>query len=132
MIISILSLLYLVSALGASASPKPTPFVYSRIYLRGMQQLEKERIQSEYINMGITFIENSVFTAAKQGLVKFTTEPFLGCEFYSRPSESYLNGFDKTDCENIVNGIYTLVSERFPDSTIVYHTATKRYTLKWD
>ncbi len=133
MLILILSLLHSVLAVGpptaaprpvASASPKPSPPVYSRMYLRGLQRLENERIQSEYITKGITFIEDSVFTAAKQGLVKFTTEPFLGCiEFRT---------VDKTVCENILNGIHTLVSERFPDSTVIYDPATKRYTLKWD
>lgn len=140
MLILIISLIYSVSALGASSSPKPTPPVYSRIYLRGMQRLENERIQSKYINIGITIIENSVFTAAKQGLLKFTTQPFDGCEAYSREktnrisedNEYSLGGIDKTVCENIVNGIHTLVSERFPDSTIVYDPVTKRYTLSWD
>jgi hypothetical protein len=97
-----------------------------------MQRIENERIQSEYIAKGITYIEESVFTAAKQGLVKFTTEPFLGCEFYKSPSMGEDGIVDKTVCENILNGIHTLVSERFPDSTIIYDAATKRYTLKWD
>ena len=121
MLVLILSLLYAVSA---QTSNHP---VYSRIYLRGLKRLENERIQSEYINMGIKYIEHSVFTAAKQGSVKFITEPFPGCEFYSLPI-----GVDKAVCENVVKGIHALVSERFPDSEILYDTATKRYTLKWD
>jgi len=124
--ILILCLLYTVCA-QPSAFPK-----YSRNYLRGLKRLENERIQANYINQGITYIENKVFTAAKQGLVNYTTEPFLGCEVYSSPIDTLLVGFDKTICENIVNGIYALVSERFPDSEIIYDTATKRYTLKWD
>lgn len=115
MLILILSLLYTVSAQTS---------VYSRIYLRGLKRLENERIQSEHINMGITYIEHSVITAAKQGLVQFTTEPFNGCETYTR--------LDKAMCENIVKGVYALVSERFPDSEVLYDAATKRYTLKWD
>ena len=126
MIVLILSLLYTVSA---QTSNHP---VYSRIYLRGLKRLENERIQSEYINMGITYIEHSVFTAAKQGSVKFRTEPFPGCEFYSSPSDDLPIGLDKAVCENIVKGIHALVSERFPDSEVLYDTATKRYTLKWD
>jgi hypothetical protein len=126
MLILIISLLYTALA-QTSNSP-----VYSRIYLRGLKRLENERIQSEYINRGITYIEHSVFAAAKQGLVKFTTEPFPGCEFYSSPSHDLLNGVDKAVCENIVNGIHALVSERFPDSEILYDATTKQYTLKWD
>ena len=136
MLVLILSLLYTVSA---QISNHP---VYSRIYLRGLKRLENERIQSEYINMGITYIEHSVFTAAKQGSVKFRTEPFPGCEFYSSPSDGTQSDgtqsdklpirVDKAVCENIVKGIHALVSERFPDSEILYDTATKRYTLKWD
>jgi hypothetical protein len=126
MIVLILSLLYTVSA---QTSNHP---VYSRVYLRGLKRLENERIQSEYINMGITYIEHSVITAAKHGSVKFITEPFQGCEFYNSPSDDLPIGVDKAVCENIVKGIHTLVSERFPDSEVLYDTATKRYTLKWD
>jgi hypothetical protein len=116
MLILILSLLYTVSA----------QTTYSRTYLRGLKQLENERIQTEYIQMGIAYIEQSVFTAAKQGLVKFTTEPFDGCEAYTRP------GVDKAVCENVVTGIRSLVYERFPDSEVLYDTVTRRYTLRWD
>ena len=126
MFVLILSLLYTVSA---QTSNHP---VYSRIYLRGLKRLENERIQSEYINMGITYIEHSVFNAAKQGSVKFRTEPFPGCEFYSSQSDDLPIRVDKAVCENIVKGIHALVSERFPDSEVLYDTATKRYTLKWD
>ena len=119
MIALILSLLYVISA--------QTMPVYSRIYLRGMKKLENERIQTDFINRGITYIEHNVFKAAKQGLVSFTTEPFEDCDAYARPFE-----FDKDVCENIVNGIHRLVSERFPDSEIIYHANTKQYTLKWD
>ena len=122
MIIFIVSLLYTVSAQS----------VYSRIYLRGLKQVEDERIQTDLIHRGIAYIENAVFTAAKQGLLAYTTEPFYGCELYTRPSELSPFGVDKTICKNVVNGIYALVSERFPDSQLLYDTPTKRYTLKWD
>ena len=128
----ILSLLCSVSAASLSASPKPTPRIYSRIYLRGLKRLENERKQTDFINRGITYIEDSVFTAAKQGLVKYTTQPFEGCESYATPNEYSPFGFDKDVCENIVNGIHRLVSERFPDSEIIYDANTKQYTLKWD
>ena len=105
---------------------------YSRIYLRGLKRLENERITAEYIYKGFTYIENAVFSAAKQGLLKYRTEPFEGCEVYSRSTEDYPVAFDKDVCENIVNGIQKLVSERFSDSEILYNPNTKRYTLKWD
>ena len=127
MLILIISLLYTVSA-----QISPTLPVYSRIYLRGLKRLENERIQFEYINKGITYIEHSVFTAAKQGFVKFTTEPFNGCEIYTIPREDLPFGFDKVVCENIINEIHALVSKRFPDSEIMYDAKTQRYTLKWD
>jgi hypothetical protein len=127
MLAIILSLVYAVSAQTSSTLPS-----YSRIYLRGLKRLENERIQTDFINRGITNIEHSVFTAAKQGLVKFTTEPFNGCETDTSPSELAPYGVDKTVCENIVNGIKTLVSERFPDSEVIYDANTKQYTLKWD
>lgn len=121
MLILILCLLYTVCA-QPSAFPK-----YSRNYLRGLKRLENERIQAEYINQGITYIEQGVFSAAKQGLVKYTIGPFPDCTFYSRPS-----GVDKEVCDNILKGIRILVSERFPDSEIMYDSKTKQYTLKWD
>ena len=117
------SLLYAVSAQTSSTLP-----VYSRIYLRGLKIHENERLQNDLINRGITIIEDSVLRAAKQGLVQYTTERFEGCEAYARPPF----GFDKGVCENIVNGIHTLVSEHFPDSEVIYDTNTKKYTLKWD
>lgn len=120
-------LLYTVSA--QSSSPLPA---YSRMYLRGLKRLENERIQTELITRGITYIEDSVFAAAKQGFVHYTTQPFEGCEAYTRPSELARFGFDIDVCEYIVHGVYTLVSERFPDSEIVYDANTKQYTLKWD
>jgi hypothetical protein len=82
--------------------------------------------------MGIAYIEHSVITAAKQGSVKFITGVFPGCDFYSSPSEDSPIGVDKVVCENIVKGIHALVSERFPDSEVLYDAAAKRYTLKWD
>lgn len=127
MLAVILSLLYTVSAQTSSTLP-----LYSRIYLRGLKRLENERIQTDFINRGITYIEHSVFSAAKQGLVQYTTEPFEGCEAYTRPSELAPFGFDKDVCENIVNRIHILVSERFPDSEVIYDANTKEYTLKWD
>lgn len=126
MIVLILSLLYTVSAETSSVS------VYSRTYLRGLKRLENERVQTDFINRGITYIEGEVFKAAKRGLVKYTTEPFKGCEAYAGPNELAPFGFDKEICENIVNRIHTLVSERFLDSEVLYDIATKRYTLKWD
>jgi hypothetical protein len=97
-----------------------------------LKRVENERIQAEFINRGITYIEHSVFTAAKRGLLSFTTQPFDGCDTNINPSELAPYGFDKEVCENIVNGIKTLVSERFPDSEILYDTKTREYTLKWD
>jgi len=97
-----------------------------------LKRLENERIQAQYINQGITYIEQGVFTAAKQGLVKYTIGPFPDCAFYSSPSDDLPNGVDKEVCDNILNGIRILVSERFPDSEILYDTTTKQYTLKWD
>jgi hypothetical protein len=103
---------------------------YSRMYLRGMKRIENERITEEFINRGITYLENAVFTAAKQGHLRYRSEPFEGCEAYSIPNDDY--SFDKEICKNIVNGIQKLVSERFPDSEILYNPKTKRYILKWD
>lgn len=124
MFILILCLLHIVSA-------QP---IYSRTYLRALKRHEIERVQTETINMGITMIENYVFTAAKQGLTQYTTEPVNGCEsadIYG-PTEFAPFGIDKEACENIVNGIRKLVSERFPDSELLYNANTKQYTLKWD
>jgi hypothetical protein len=97
-----------------------------------LKRLENERIQLEIINRGIAYVEDAVFTTAKKGLTYYTTEPFNGCEIYTRPSDLSPFGFDEEICENIINGIHTLVSERFPDSEISYDDITKRYTLKWD
>jgi hypothetical protein len=93
-----------------------------------LKRVENERIQTQFINMGITYIEDGVFSSAKQGLVKYTTERFEGCETYEFPPMK----LDKDVCENIVNGIKSLVSERFPDSEVIYDANTKQYTLTWD
>jgi hypothetical protein len=114
-----------------SANSDDASHAYSRTYLRGLKRVENERIQAEFINRGITSIEHSVFTAAKQGLLSFTTGPFDGCETDIDPSELAPYGFDKTVCKNIVNGIKTLVSQRFPDSELLYDATTKQYTLTW-
>jgi len=117
-------MLSLILCLLYTASAQESP-QYSRVYLRGLKKLENDRITVDYIYKGFTYIENAVLTAAKQGLLKYRTEPFEGCEAYSKT-------FDKEVCENIINGIHKLVSERFPDSEILYNTNTKRYTLKWE
>ena len=109
------------------AQESSSPNVYSRAYLRGLKRVEIDRFQTEYIDKGIAYIEDAVFSAAKRGLVKYTTEPFEGCDAYIR-----VYGLDKDVCERIVNGIKTLVSARFPDSTLLYDTNSKTYTLKWD
>jgi hypothetical protein len=123
MFILIICFLYTISAQSTSILP-----IYSRTYLRGLKKLENERIQAHYIDEGFMYIKNEVFASAKKGLVQYTTEPFNGCE----PNEIKPYGFEKAVCENIFNGLYSMVSERFPDSQIIYDTATKRYTLKWD
>jgi hypothetical protein len=123
-------MLYFLYAVSAQTSSQ-----YSRNYLRGLKKLENERITEEFINRGFTYIENAVLSAAKQGLLKYKTEPFEGCETYGKSSddkEVYSFAFDKETCENIVNGIQKLVYERFPDSEVQYNTKTKRYILRWD
>ena len=135
MFILILCLVYTVFAQRGpppmSANSDDASHAYSRTYLRGLKRVENERIQSEFINRGITYIENSVFTAAKRGLLSFTTQPFDGCETDIDPNNFAPYGFDKAVCKNIVNGIKTLVSERFPDSELLYDATTKQYTLTW-
>jgi hypothetical protein len=106
--------------------------IYSRIYLRGVKRLEDERLQTELINRAFTYIEGAVLTAAKRGLVKYVSDPFEGCEAYSIPSEVSPVGIDKMICENVISGVRSLVSERFPDSDVLYNPKTKRYMLKWD
>ena len=116
----ILCLLYTVSAQVSADSPQ-----YSRMYLRGLKKLENERLTADYIYKGIMYVENAVLTAAKQGFLKYRTEPFEGCKAYSEI-------IDNNTCENIISGIKKIVSERFPDSEVFYNTNTKRYTIKWD
>lgn len=98
-----------------------------RVYLRGLKQAENERKQAALINEGITYIEDYVFTAAKQGFVEYTTESFQGCEVYSKQMK-----LDKEVCENVVTGLRKHVSDRFPDSELIYDKNTRKYTLKWD
>ena len=104
------------------------------IHVHSLKRLEDERIQVYLINRGIAYVENRVFDAAKRGLVKITiTEyPFEGCEALSQPSDLAPNGLDKGICENIINGIKTLISARFPDCELIYDDHTKLYILFWD
>lgn len=113
----------------AETSPQPK---YFRNYLRSFKKLENERIQTDLIIRGITYFENEIFTAAKQGLSQYSSQPFDGCPAHIGPSELTPFGFDKMVCENIVNGIKALVAERFPDSELIYDIKTRCYTLKWD
>jgi hypothetical protein len=103
---------------------------YSRMYLRGLKRVETERIQTELITRGIAYIENAVFSAAKQGHLHYTTEPFLGCEVIH--SELFAAGIDTQACEYVLQGIKTLVAQRFPDSELLYDKNTRRYTLNWE
>ena len=98
-----------------------------RVYLRGLKQAENQRKQAALINEAITYIEDHVFTAAKQGFVNYTTESFEGCEVYSKRM-----ALDRGVCENVVTEVRNLVSERFPDSEVIYDKNTHKYTLKWD
>jgi len=109
-----------------------TPTIYSRIYRHSVKKLENERIQADLINIGIKYIEDVVFIAANLGLVEYTTEPFLGCEVYSKYDEFLELKIDKDDCENILSEIITLVYSRFPYSELSYDFETRRYTLKWN
>ncbi len=128
MIALILSLVYIVSGQISYTQP-----VYSRIYLQGLNMYENTKKEGYLINKVITDIEDVVIRAAKAGMVKYTSEPFEGCEvYYNRGNELGPFEIDKDTCENIVNRIHILVSERFPDSEIIYDGNTKQYTLKWD
>ena len=62
-------ILFFLYTVSAQTSTEDT--TYSRIYLRGLKRIEDERMQTEWVNRGITYIENAVFAAAKQGLVKY-------------------------------------------------------------
>lgn len=104
------------------------PIAYSRAYLRGLKHAENMRLQVELINRGSTYLEGAIIIAAKKGLTQYTTEEFLGCD---GPSELIPYGMEKTTCENIVNGIRAIISERFPDSEIIYDVTSRRYTLNW-
>ena len=116
----------LLSIVFAQATSKiPT---YSRIDLRGLKRIEDKRIQALWIEKGFSYIANSAITAAKQGFVQYTTEPWEGCESFIAIEST----IDREGCEIIVNGITTLVSNHFPDSEVIYDDYTKRYTLKWD
>jgi len=114
----------LLSLLYTASSQEIAP-IY-RVYLRGMKQTEDERIQAAMINGAITAIDERVFSAAKQGLLEYTTEPFEGCEIYSKRGN-----IDRSLCETVVAGIREHVSHRFPDSKLIYNEKTLQYTLKW-
>lgn len=122
-------LLYLLSLLtNLAAAP-----VYSRTYLRGLQQ-------QEIIKYGIKEVESIVLNAAMQGLTHFTTQPF-SCEWYSEEAndrplslgypEMYRHNLDKETCEMIVYKLRIAVCSRFPDSDLTYDASTHQYTLSW-
>ena len=79
--------------------------------------------------MGITHIENGIFTSAKKGHLKYITEPFEGCDFYFDNHHNL--PFDKEGCDIIVNNIKTIIFDRFPDCDITYDDITKQYTFTW-
>ena len=100
---------------------------YSRSYLKGLHGLEKDRIVQDSLLRSYTYIESNVISAAKKGLVEYVSEPYFGCT-----DEANSLGIDKPMCEEILNSLLSLVSERFSDSDIIFNSETKRYTLKWD
>jgi hypothetical protein len=99
---------------------------YSRSYLKSLAGLEKERIVKESIGRAYDYIEGGIISAAKKGLVEYASEPHFGCT-----DETNALGIDRPMCEQILNSLHTLVSERFSDSDIIYSSETKRYTLRW-
>ena len=122
-------LLYLLSLLtNLAAAP-----VYSRTYLRGLQQ-------NEMIATAIIHIERIVLATAHQGLTHFTTQPF-SCDWYSeeandrplnlRSPEIYRLNIDREKCETIVYEVRKAVSQLFPDSDLTYDASTHQYTLSW-
>lgn len=122
MLLSLVCIFYTVSAQS----------IFSRAYLRGLKRLEDERLQAQLINHGIDYLETEVFKAAKTGRLSYTTNPFPGCQYFSRPSEISTNGLEQVVCENIVNEIKKLVTEHFPDSKLVHNEKDQTYTLYWD
>jgi len=122
-LVFVLSLLYTV---GNCSS------VYRRTYLHELKRATDEKIEADWIHIGITYIENTVIAAAKQGLTNYTTRQFSGCEAVCPiVIESTKETIHKNMCENIINRIKTLAAERFPDSEITYNGATGQYTLNW-
>ena len=132
MLLLILSLLCAISAQTDLPQTSLAHPVYSRIYLRGLKNVETERIQAEIINTGFTYIENAVFNAAKKGLSFYTSDPFPGCDDYDILNKFLVLGINKEGCNTIIDEISILVSNRFPDTEILYDYKTKQYTLKWD
>lgn len=132
MLFLIVSLLCAVSAQTDSTQTSLAYPIYSRTYLRGLKNAENKRLQTEFINNGFAYIKNAVFNAAKQGLSHYTTDPFLGCDVYNTINELSRIGLNKENCDTIINEIKLLVSNRFPDSEIIYNINTNQYTLKWD
>jgi len=108
---------------------------YSRTYLRGMEDVEQNRYDNQFIGESVQQILNGVLTSAKKGLTSFSV-PFEGCEAFVRQyphvsGEGYpMQKVSVQRCKNVVSAIYTGISKQLPDSRITHEWDV--YTLSWD
>jgi hypothetical protein len=104
---------------------------YSRSYLRGMEVIEQNRYDNQFIGESVQQILNGVLTSAKKGLTSFSV-PFEGCEaFVKRGGEGeHMKGVTVSRCKKVVTVIKKTVHNQFPDSRITYEGGV--YTLNWD
>ena len=95
---------------------------YTRSFLRGLKNYDDDSKRLHYINGAVSYIENKILQAAKEGKTYYT-EQFYGCDMYGEP-------FLVRNCDHITHEVRVKVEQLFPECDLAY-AGGGRYILSW-
>lgn len=95
---------------------------YTRAFLRGLKKYDEDYKLNQIINGVVSYVENRVLQAAKEGKTYYT-EPFYGCDMY--------DSFVVKHCDAITDEVKMKVQTLFPECDLAHDVKTNRYILSW-